>query len=392
MKKTWTLIILFFAFHLFVNGQCINTPEFPFTTFEEEYSWSGNIYPQSEVGGAVAIQSISFYLDNPVSFNQTYSDFEIYIRHTSDTQYPSFGKSWSSMSLGAGDLYYDGPLALTNGQGLYTLTLSSSFAYNGTDNLEVVFACVGGDANTYQIPQEPWFRRTVVYADYPGNVAFDNALPFSFEVKARRQFKLLLVVNGNQEIGIAQDPNDCDAILPIELVNFDAKYNERNGSTELSWTTITEFNNDYFEIQRSDDGREFEAIGKIFGHGNSIVENHYSFEDNTINCTEEKPIYYRLKQVDMDGMITFSEVKVISCKKRAQEITSYLEGHIIHLLFETNTFGQIVLLNTIGQTLQAETIHDRNNFQIDVTNLPKGIYFVTMKYNNGNQTTIKVYV
>lgn len=149
MRNTISLFLLLFSASLFLNAQCLNTPEFPFTTDEEDYSWSGNLYPHSEVGGPVSITSVSFFLDNPVFFNETYSLFHVYLRHTNDTQYPSFGKSWSAMALNAGDRYYSGPLALTGGQGWYTLTLSSPFAYNGTNNLEVVFACMGGDAADY---------------------------------------------------------------------------------------------------------------------------------------------------------------------------------------------------------------------------------------------------
>lgn len=72
----------------------------------------------------------------------------------------------------------------------------------------------------------------------------------------------------------------------------------------LSWITLTETNNDYFEIERSEDAINFSVIGKIPGSGNSSVEKKYLFKD-------EKPGrigYYRLRQVDVHGVVTYSRI------------------------------------------------------------------------------------
>jgi hypothetical protein len=92
------------------------------------------------------------------------------------------------------------------------------------------------------------------------------------------------------------------APLPIELMAFNAKV--LNGIVELSWTTATETNNDYFTIQRTSDGRSFDDLGeKIDGAGNSTVTLAYKAKD-------EEPIkgisYYRLKQTDFNGTTSYS--------------------------------------------------------------------------------------
>lgn len=388
MRNTITLTLLFFISTLVLNAQCLNTPEFPFTTDEDDYSWSGNLYPQSEVGGPVGITSVSFYLDNPTTFNGTYSDFEVYIRHTTDTQYPSFGKSWSAMGLGAGDRYYSGPLALTSGQGVYTLNLSSTFAYNGASNLEIVFACIGGDAADYTFPQEPWFRRTAAYANFPGNIGYDNFFPFSFEFKSRRQFKLLLVINNNQEIGNAQNP--CGIILPAALTNFTATYDELSRSTVLAWTTAAEFNNQSFELQRSYDGREFEVIEEIAGLANSTVEQHYAFEDDALDCADGASVYYRLKQEDFDGSVAYSETKAVSCAKREREVRAYFEGSSLNLAFDTQASGKLELVNVMGQVFASEKFNDVAGFEVGVGHLPQGIYFVRLRYADGSQGVVRI--
>jgi hypothetical protein len=92
--------------------------------------------------------------------------------------------------------------------------------------------------------------------------------------------------------------------LPIELVNFNCSYINRN-TNGLNWTTASESNNDYFAIERSSNGIEFNQIAKVDGAGNSLTTLNYSFKD-------ENPLsgisYYRLKQVDFNGKFSYSEI------------------------------------------------------------------------------------
>jgi hypothetical protein len=95
--------------------------------------------------------------------------------------------------------------------------------------------------------------------------------------------------------------------LPVELINFSAYL--KNSSVQLTWETASEFNNDFFTVERAFDTENFEDVsGKIEGKGTTKEKNFYSFADNN-------PIYgksyYRLKQTDFDGTITYSEWKVI---------------------------------------------------------------------------------
>jgi hypothetical protein len=91
--------------------------------------------------------------------------------------------------------------------------------------------------------------------------------------------------------------------LPIELLKFEVQ--PVNGVVELTWETVTERNNSYFEIERSRDGEEFTSIGKIAGAGNSQLKRNYNF-------TDTYPMgglaYYRLVQVDFDGRVKYSNV------------------------------------------------------------------------------------
>lgn len=98
-----------------------------------------------------------------------------------------------------------------------------------------------------------------------------------------------------------QEFSDCNPVLPIELLSFNG---HRNGDVvHLDWETVVEINNAGFDVEYSEDLNEWLKIGFVGGHGNSNVKLDYQFEDN--NSHEG---YYRLKQHDFDGEISYSPV------------------------------------------------------------------------------------
>jgi hypothetical protein len=98
--------------------------------------------------------------------------------------------------------------------------------------------------------------------------------------------------------------------LPISLVDFNARplFND----VELTWTTVSETNNDFFTIERAKDGVSFAPISTVDGAGNSNTQLYYKTMD-------EEPLegisYYRLKQTDFDGRFEYSDIKVVNFLK-----------------------------------------------------------------------------
>ena len=93
-------------------------------------------------------------------------------------------------------------------------------------------------------------------------------------------------------------------IIPVELITFNASIIE-NG-IQLNWQTASELNNIGFEVQRSLDGNNFFDIGFVKGTGTTTENNNYFFIDTKL--VEENLYYYRLKQIDFDGTLSFSDV------------------------------------------------------------------------------------
>jgi hypothetical protein len=95
--------------------------------------------------------------------------------------------------------------------------------------------------------------------------------------------------------------------LPIELISFTA--NPQGKNVLLSWATASELNNDYFTLEKSRNGKEFEVLTKVDGNGTTHIRTDYQF-------TDQNPFlglsYYRLRQTDYDGTSeTFPAVGVL---------------------------------------------------------------------------------
>jgi len=92
--------------------------------------------------------------------------------------------------------------------------------------------------------------------------------------------------------------------LTVKLIDFTAD-NINNQYITLKWTTDTEINSKYFDVQRSSNGVDFVSIAQVNSVGNSTVQQNYTVNDyqpnNGIN-------YYRLKEVSIDGSSDYSPV------------------------------------------------------------------------------------
>jgi hypothetical protein len=92
--------------------------------------------------------------------------------------------------------------------------------------------------------------------------------------------------------------------LPIELLNFAATPN--NNKVNLNWSTATETNNNYFTVEKSKDGSNYDFVAEVPGAGNSTSVLNYSSVDN---APYEGISYYRLKQTDYNGHSTYSNLE-----------------------------------------------------------------------------------
>ena len=106
-------------------------------------------------------------------------------------------------------------------------------------------------------------------------------------------------------------------LLPVELIRFNAKLLQ-DKSIQLHWETAMEFNNEGFEVLHSSNGRDFEPIGWVVGHGNSYQLQQYDFVHDNPYAGDN---YYQLRQRDYDGTTALSRViSIISEQNVAVDI------------------------------------------------------------------------
>lgn len=104
----------------------------------------------------------------------------------------------------------------------------------------------------------------------------------------------------NVNFGIAYGP------LPIRLIDF--KATKKGAGIAIDWVTATETNNQYFEIEKSSDGLNWQLLATVKGQGTSSYTHTYQQIDNNPFANKN---YYRLKQVDQDGKFTYSNISVV---------------------------------------------------------------------------------
>ncbi len=108
--------------------------------------------------------------------------------------------------------------------------------------------------------------------------------------------------------------NQLVQALPVTLLYFTAR--QTGNQVALHWATASETDNDYFSIEKSRDGQQFNEAGRVAGAGTSLAKLTYGFNDD---FPFGGASYYRLKQVDLNGMFTYSKTVKVS-----SDITSAL--------------------------------------------------------------------
>jgi hypothetical protein len=179
--------------------------------------------------------------------------------------------------------------------------------------------------------------------------------------------------------------------LPVTLTAFNAKL--KGSEVEADWTTSSEINNDYFMLQRSLNGKDFTDVGKVDGHGNTEVQEAYSYED-------KEPLpgvsYYRLKQVDFNGKTSYSEIREVS-KSVANINSVYPNPFNDHFTVDYNMSeagdANLQLLNTQGQMVYEETVPSQkgqNTYNFNNNREIKTGTYILRLVSNGQVATYKL--
>ncbi|MFZ4797430.1 MAG: T9SS type A sorting domain-containing protein [Bacteroidia bacterium] len=183
--------------------------------------------------------------------------------------------------------------------------------------------------------------------------------------------------------------------LPVKLTTFNGSL--LNNDAKLAWTTASEINTNMFVLERSIDGKNFEAITKVKAAGNSSSLKSYNHLDKGIITllNSAGTIYYRLKMVDNDNTFSYSktiEIKTVENTKEKVSVTPNPFTTDLTITVETvnNANGTVEISDINGRTIISQNIEVvKGSSTITVNNVDKlkqGIYFV--RYTTETSTQV----
>lgn len=185
--------------------------------------------------------------------------------------------------------------------------------------------------------------------------------------------------------------------FPVEMLSFSAT--AKNGNVELSWKTATEFQNKGWDIERHIPGDiAWQKLGFVQGQGTSSLINNYSFIDSRLATAST--IQYRLKQIDENGLVKYSNIVSVRFSSTKTELSNYPNPvkNTTTAIFNIgkNSKVKLQLYNTSGQLVQ--TITNENLFagdhtyQLNTSGLTAGEYYLKLIVDNSvfTRSVIKI--
>lgn len=181
----------------------------------------------------------------------------------------------------------------------------------------------------------------------------------------------------------------------LDLLSFEAVYEENK--VILYWSAPFEQNIDYYILQRSDNGNNFETLTTVKSTGSNNKSIKYSVIDD--NPPAKVVIYYRLKQTNTDGSGIYSETYIARANNYYSQLMitpPVFSGKSIETKVKNlkNSMVLVEVANILGATYYSQAFETTPNFtkiNIEVSYLKKGdIYF--LKVSNGQETITKKFV
>lgn len=159
--------------------------------------------------------------------------------------------------------------------------------------------------------------------------------------------------------------------LPVTWLYFNAT--QKSDKVALTWGTSAEMNSAYFMVERSANGIDFKEAGRVAASNNSVVDQHYSFNDIV---TADQKLYYRLRQTDKDGTYNYSKIVTV---QTVDQGTARIQPNPVQQSFRVqlpdNTQNAVLAIyNAAGIMVNKQNINHMQ--QINVQQLTAGVYYL----------------
>ncbi|MBC7381747.1 MAG: T9SS type A sorting domain-containing protein [Bacteroidia bacterium] len=182
--------------------------------------------------------------------------------------------------------------------------------------------------------------------------------------------------------------------LPVKWLSFEGKKVAKE--VQLIWQTASEINNSYFELERKFDNEQWHAIGKVKGNGSKSTASEYNYTDNNIMLSVDvyATVYYRLKQVDVDGLFDYSsEISImLNQNKPVEQLEAYTYPMPFDSIFNIKTNQrdfEYILTDCSGKEL-IKGKSESSSVLIDGFDLSPGLYIATIITANQQTKVLKI--
>jgi hypothetical protein len=179
--------------------------------------------------------------------------------------------------------------------------------------------------------------------------------------------------------------------LPVSLLTYDVALADKK--VFVKWSTAAETNNRFFTIERSANGRDFNAIGTVNGAGNSTSTQSYTFVDASPLLGKS---YYRLLQSDFDNNKEYLGVKRIDNNSgkefEVKTVSVYNNKLVLQINSSVQGIYQLNVYDVSGRKWKNETLRLNPGTTQKEINLSKGVFIWEIRNEKGDAVLQKVII
>ena len=182
------------------------------------------------------------------------------------------------------------------------------------------------------------------------------------------------------------------SILPVRFLSFQPVV--RQHAVELHWQTANEEAQDYFTVERSADGLNFQPVARVQGKGQSGVVASYQVADI---APLQYNSYYRIKETNADGLANYSAIKAVSRQVLSGALQLYpnpsVDGRLwLQAAQELNADDtQVKVFDMLGMEQVGYQLSGQQQVNLDLSALPQGTYFVEV-HTPAQTKTFRVFI
>jgi hypothetical protein len=174
--------------------------------------------------------------------------------------------------------------------------------------------------------------------------------------------------------------------LPVKYLGFSAV--RKNTDVLVQWATSQEIGADFYEVERSEDGSNWKAISKIQAAGTTNSISNYTYTDKNISA---RTVYYRIKQVDLNGRFEYSAIRAVKADSNNNVVKATTAHGNIVLQFSKQATGQVEvrLVSFNGQVVSRQLLN-RPVGQLVIPAKVKGNYILTISDQQDIQVNTQI--